>query len=91
MNSDQNPGAPAHETPEHFEHVTKYFYEPGVAVSKSAVPGLREIQPLAKLSVDTKEEFLAVERLVASLTCAPHEVSLEEKCAKLNAQRGIGG
>lgn len=66
---------------EHFEHVTKYFYEDFEAyksyVIKCAIHGFDE--PKNKLSVDTSEDFMKAEFLLEKMNFTPWKFSLTEK------------
>ncbi len=70
---------PHFNAPEHFEHVTKYFYQQnGRFKTQVLESGLAEPRR-HKFSVDTREDFDKLERWMRALERPPHTYSLQEK------------
>jgi len=67
--------------PEHFEHVTKYFYEHAYRFRKYSLDTGFKNEGSYTFTVDTPEDFKRMEKIFSFMEKPHMEYSLEEKCA----------
>lgn len=72
---------PQFSTNDHFEHVTKFFYEHLEDYALAPLMFISDQRPLPKMSVDDTEDFSKMQRFFEGISKPHFEYSLLEKCS----------